>query len=441
MNTVSSKRARVYRFLRRNLSKRGWDFSEIPDKRQQKKVKHSLNSIVWAILWGLIGNRRTLRDVEEMTQSLGPWASQHVPEPISDTTLDTEARRLDQDALHNQLIQQIRDWHRAKMLKPCQLPTGIVTIDGKNLATVSHDAQGSAHQRSSETAKWAKAGSTDASYYLMPALRATLTSAEAKPAIFQLPLPPGTGESTSLRPFVQQLDDAYGQSHLFDILDMDAGLTSLENANAIHSYGYQYIFGLKENQPLLLQQAQSVLLPRTYQTAPNAQTDWECRNGKKIRRQLWRTSHVNGFETSAGRWTHLTQIWLVVQETQHPNGTIDIEDRYFLTSIPWHRFTPSQILLAVRNHWAVENDTFNSLDLQWREDHGPWCTRGKAVWSLGVLRLMAYNVVQFLRKRHLKQRNAKGQWLKHLRWRSMFEILRDVIKGFTCIDEAIAPNV
>jgi hypothetical protein len=91
--------------------------------------------------------------------------------------------------------------------------------------------------------------------------------------------------------------------------------------------------------------------------------------------------------------------------------------------------TPEEILLLVRRHWGVENDSFNSLDVQWREDHGPWCTQGQAVWALGLLRLMAYNMVQYLRKRRLRRRDADGQWRTPPRWRSVFEAVKDALKG------------
>ena len=90
--------------------------------------------------------------------------------------------------------------------------------------------------------------------------------------------------------------------------------------------------------------------------------------------------------------------------------------------------TPEQILLAVRNHWGVENDTYNSLDLQWREDSGRWCTHGSAVWSLGLLRIMAYNTAQMLRRRRLREKNPDGTWKAPDRWRSVFDTIRDAFK-------------
>ena len=60
------------------------------------------------------------------------------------------------------------------------------------------------------------------------------------------------------------------------------------------------------------------------------------------------------------------------------------------------------ILRNVRNHWRIENNVFNSLDVIWREDDMPWSTKGFALFTLGMLRCLAYNLIQYLRVRHLR---------------------------------------
>ncbi len=300
------------------------------------------------------------------------------------------------------------------------------TVDGKNLATLDHDADGTGHKRSKKNEKWHLSKDEETkrgkSYFLMPALRATLTSAEAKPCIYQLPLPPGVGESTKFQEIFSGLKRAYGHGDMFRIVDSDAGLTSLANANLIVQEGYDYVSGLKGNQPELFTEAKALLLPLTETRKPEVTTPWECRNGKRIRRLLWRTDEMAGMENSVGKWTHLRQTWLVRQETRGPGGKIEVEDRYFLTSVAWDFLTPVQILLLVRNHWAVEV-TFNSLDLQWNEDAGPWCTRGTAIWALGVLRLLAYNTAQILRRRRLRKKRPNATLAEPMSWRSLFKTI------------------
>jgi len=211
-----------------------------------------------------------------------------------------------------------------------------------------------------------------------------LTSAEAKPCIYQHSLPAGTGEATGFPEIADGLHEAYGRSGMIGIIDGDAGLTSLRNASYVNQLGYGYILGLKGNQAELYAEARALLIPKSESEEPESETPWELRNGKSIRRRLWRTDEMQGFENSVGTWDHLRQTWLVRQESVDTNGTMEVEDRYFLSSLLWNFLTPGRILLAVRNHWGVENNAFNSLDLQWHEDKGPWCTMGTSVAALGV---------------------------------------------------------
>jgi len=429
MASVLNDWQRAQRFLRRQAKKQGLNFSDAPDKRQQGKVRIPMPAVYWALLFGLFGGRKSGRRVETLLTRLEGWARSVVPQAVSDTTLHTEAAKLDDEYINGKLVQLVRHMKRDSMLKPSEGLLGTATCDGKNLATVDHDAGGRAHERSNENEKWHdESRPADSTYFLAPVLRATLTSAVSKPCIYQMAIPPGTGESTTFPAFVAALDAAYGRSGLIELIDADAGLCSLGNADLVDTLGYYYLMGLKGNQPDLFQAAQVVLYARAKTYAPDAVTDWECRDGKKLRRMLWRSAELKGFENSVGRWEHLEQVWLVRQETKERDGTTSVEDRFFVTSIPWKRLNPHKILQTVRNHWGVENDTFNSLDVQWQEDSGAWCTKGNAIWGLGALRIIALNVVQYLRKRHLCRKRSDGSRRAPVPWADVFEIICDALK-------------
>jgi hypothetical protein len=429
--------ARIEAAIKRRSKKPGWDFSDAPDHRQERKVTHAQKHIVNGLLLGLTANKPTLRDVEEMTQDLRLSFRALVPAPLSDTTLDTESRRLDVEYLTGKLVQQVREDFRAKTLAPVGLPCGVVTVDGKNLATLDHDAGGAGHARSQENEKWHRPGSARSEeYFLVPVLRAALTSAEARPIVYQQTLPPGSGEATAFCELVDNLHRAYGRSGMLEVIEGDAGLVSLSNADHVNELGYTYIFGLKGNQPELYEEARRLLEPQADGEAPEAETRWERREGKRIRRLLWRTAEMAGIENSVGQWTHLRQTWLVRQETEHPDGAVKVEDRYFVTSALWNYFKPAQILGLVRNHWRVENDCFNSLDVQWREDFGIWCTKGDAVLGLSLLRVMAYNLAQQLRRRRLRRKAEDGSFQEPLSWRSLFKAIMLTLETALASDEA-----
>lgn len=412
---------RIERFLKKKSRKPGWRFTDAPDEREPGKVTHKVWSLHNALILGLVANKPTLRDVETMTECLRLGFRGLVPHEISDTTLDEAARQLDVEYLTGKLVQQVREDFRAKALGPVLLPCGVVTVDGKNLATLDHDADGIGHARSKENEKWQS--EKDSKYFLYPALRASLTSAEARPIILQRMLPAGTGESSLFIDFVDELLAAYGRGGMFDVFDVDAGLTSLANADHVNARGYAYIMGLKGNQPELLEEAQRLLQPKARHEAPEVETPWERRGSSHMRRLLWRTDEMVGIENSVGKWSHLRQTWLVRQETRGADGNVAIEDRHFISSALWNYFTPPQILALVRGHWRVENDCFNSLDLQWREDSAPWCTRESAIPGLSLLRVMAYNLAQQLRRRRLCRKDENGQREAPMSWRELFKLI------------------
>ncbi len=401
-----------------------------PETRGAGRAQDAVSDLDTYVL-ALISNQPTLRDVEVMTQALSPAGRALVEEPKSDTTLYEVVKRLQAEYYLAKLVQQIRQWHRSKMLSPVLLPCGVVTVDGKNLATLDHDADGTGQKRTSDNSKWdqrtAEQKASGKPYYLLPALRASLVSAAAKPCIYQMAIPPQTGEAGVCREFIERLIESYGRSEMFEIFDFDAGLCNLACADAVDRHGYGYVFGLKGNQPELYQEAQRLMVQLTSEQAPEAQTDWERRNGTRMRRSLWRTDQMRGWINSAGCWSHLRQTWLVRQEKVYPGGRTEIEDRYFLTSLPWHRLKPAQILVLVRNHWGIENDVFNSLDLQWKEDSAPWCTQGQAIWVLGLLRLMAYNVAQMLRHKCLCPKDETGQRGEPMSWR-LFALIQRALE-------------
>lgn len=422
--------ARVQKFLLRRLMKGRGLFSALRDQRQAGKVKHSLTAVASALLLGLLSNRRCLRDVEELTKNLrGPWRKL-VPDAISDTTLDTVLRGLSHEQLQEGLVALNRDLNRSKLLKQRPgFPIKLVVVDGKNLGTLNHSAAGTAQSRSGDNEKWHTVGKKDVAYWLTPALRACLASTEARPCLLQMPLGTRTNETASFKEFLALLCTHYGRSGLLDVLSMDAGLTSLSNASAVADKNLRYVFGLKENQPELFSEAELVLEAMALSRPAENTSQWERHGSVMIRRQLWRTSELCGFENSAGKWSHLQQVWLVRQTTKDKRGNTSVEDRYFLSSIPWDKLNGWQILESVRRHWAIENDVFNSLDVQWREDSGTWCTQGTAVWALGVLRLMAYTIVQCLRRRHCREKRGRHTWKEPSPWRTLFESIYDVLRG------------
>lgn len=114
-------------------------------------------------------------------------------------------------------------------------------------------------------------------------------------------------------------------------------------------------------------------------------------------------------------WSHLKQVWRVAKEIRKgKTGQIEWENHDYLTNRHRGRLKSDQILAVVRAHWAVENRCHWTMDVIWDEDSKVWCGQGVGIQVLGLLRLMAYNVVSLLRCRYWRTqehtRTEKRRW-------------------------------
>ena len=409
---VQTKDRRVQKFLDRHLQSPAFCWDDVTDPRARRGRRWSLGELLNASMAGMLAGCETLRDVEALTEEMGAMGRKYVSRRLPDTTAWDLLPRLVAAEFRTQLRKQVRMFWRSKMLEPQDLPCGVVSFDGKGLGALEHDAEGDAQ----------KGHRQDGSpYWLARVLRAALTSAQAKVLLDQVAIGARTNEMGSFATFFDEVVDAYDA--LFEIVTTDAGMTSKANADRVCAKQKSYVMACKGTQPELLAEAHRLLLPRVGQT-PDAQSDWEVYQGKRVQRRLFRTSDIAGYHG----WDHLRQAWLVEQHTQHPSGVIVVEQRFFLSSVRPGRLSAKQILAVVRGHWGIENDCFWSLDMQWNEDALPWCTTGKAVEVISLIRVMAYNLLQLARKRNLRRRLPNGEHTEPPPWRRLFEWVKQALR-------------
>jgi len=301
--------------------------------------------------------------------------------------------------LRRQLHAQVRtDW-RSKSLEPVGLPCGVVGVDNKTLWTgpVAH-----AHDSHAQVVH----PPHQPAYAQVRAVRTVLLSAASKPAIDQVAIRADTNEGGMFPEVFRELEAAYAA--LIEIYSLDAGFCSQANARLIAEAQKGYILGLKGNQPELFREAQRVL---GSQRQPEQSSAWELYQGDQLRYHLYRTTEMEAYLD----WSHLKQVWRVEKEIcKGKTGHIERENRYYLTNLHVGRLKPEQILYIVRAHWAIENHCNWTMDVIWDEDSKVWCGQGVGIQMLGLLRLMAYNLVSLLRCRYLRTREQaraeKRRW-------------------------------
>lgn len=399
---------RSSRFLQRTLRKPSWDFSRyVADPRSRRGRRWELNPLMTALLFGLLTNRRSLRGVEELSEWEGLWVRARIGRRVPDTTLYDLTGGLGPEGLRTQLHAQIHSQWRAKALAPVGLPCTVASVDGKTLLSGRGEAG-----PDPEVCQVARPDGRPPSWQLR-AVRSCLISAGSCPVIDQLAIPAHTNEMGIFPDVLAALEAAYGV--LIEVYSMDSGYCSLANARLVADAGKGYIFALKDNQPEVLSEAERLLGRRR---AAEVSTEWEPSQGSRVRYHLYRSSEIAGYL----RWTHLEQVWRVDRERIDGSGASACETRYFLTNCHRGRFSARQTLEVVRRHWMIENGANWTADVIWDEDTKAWCTRGHAIEVLGLLRVMAINLVSHLRSRYLRVRDEKRPW----RWwceQLLFQVL------------------
>jgi predicted transposase YbfD/YdcC len=408
---IQSKNRRVEKYLARHFKKAAFRWGLVTDPRKKRGQRWKFTELMSAVFMGLLSGCPTLRATEGVTEDLGPWGRKQVSRRTPDTTMWDLIQELSSEDLRHQHIAQVKTAWRSKELTPVGLPCGVVSIDGKGLGKLEHDANGTAQKTHN---------GEQSDYWLARSLRAVLVSAEGRPCLDQMAIGAKTNEMGDFSSFVDRMLDSYGDNNdLFEIISTDAGMTSKENAGHVHSKNKAYLMALKSPQQELFREAERLLSTRR---KASAETPWERYRGKWVQRRLFRTNEMAGYHD----WTHLRQVWRVEQTTRDDSGEIEKENRYFLTSLPWGRLNNEQCLLVVRSHWRIENDCFGTLDLQWDEDSVPWCSRGQAIEVLSWLRLMAYNLLQQARRKHLRRKLHDGSYESPPAWQRLFEWVRQV---------------
>jgi predicted transposase YbfD/YdcC len=395
MKTVMVKR--IARFL--DKRENALDFARVRDPRKLQGRRWSLRSLLTATFVSMVAMERSFRGVERLTDDLSGCRKRFgIPRRVPDSTLANLYARLDDETgLRKLLVEDINRARRRKALEPTELPISAAAIDGKTIWCGRHEVDDPACQAMPNEQR---------TYFRLHALHAVLISVATQPCIDQLLVPKETNEMGALPQLIGNLVDAYGKSFV-EVVTVDAGMTSAENARVLTTAEMRYVMAVKGTQPTLLAEIQRLCGWGSHKQVGfvcDAATPWERYRGNRVRRELYRSKGITGWPG----WESARQVWRVKQTTRKANGETEVENRTFVTSLPWDRLSGQEILRLVRLHWAVENGCHWTVDVVLGEDARPWCTKGRALRMLSWLRLLAYNALRFLRDRYLRGEKSRS---------------------------------
>lgn len=200
------------------------------------------------------------------------------------------------------------------------------------------------------------------------------------------------------------------------IITGDAMLAQRELSIQIVAAGGDYVWTVKDNQPQLLHDIQTLFAPEpvvkgfspaSHDDFRTAQT-MEKAHGRLEQRILTTSSALRGYVD----WPHAEQVFRLERRFQRmADGTTTVDVAYGVTSLPATQASPARLLALVRNHWQIENGLHYRRDETLRED---WCHLrvGEAPRAMAILNNLVVGLVLRQGKRNLPE--ARRHYDAHL---------------------------
>jgi len=428
MKQVFVKRIARYLGKRENAL----SFGRVRDPRARRGRRWPKRTLLTVTFVAMVAMERSFRGAERLSRDMSGCRKRlGIPRRVPDSTLcDFWSRFTNEAGLRQVLIDDVKRARRRKALEPTTLPIHVASLDGKTIWCGKRKVKDPACQKMSQE------GHT---FYRLHTLHAVLISAVTQPCIDQYLVPKKTNEMGALPTFIDRIQSAYGKSFI-EVVAMDAGMTSAENARHITGAKMRYAMVVNDAQPNLLEEAERLCGWGAHKQVNHVRecaTPWERYRGYWVRRELFRSAEIKGWP----RWGSARQVWRVKQTAKKSDGTICVSNRYFVTSLPWDRLTGRQILTLVRLRWGVENGCHWTLDVALGEDRHCWCKTGKALRMLSWIRLLAYNALRFLRDRYLRSGSNRALPWDELRRRLTAALLLPQVWSDHCSESFVAQDV
>lgn len=406
-----NRQAATNKGLERRLRDAGLD--RVTDPRRQKEGMVKLFSILNAVVIGLVTGVRSLRATERRTEQVARkkegWHG--LTGRIADNTIGTLLRRLCWSEIRDGLHRMVKSEHRRGNLKPTRLPMAAVAIDGKATATLRwHDLCGAVDlDQDDASVEEVKKGLAErypnaqlcvppegAPYALIRLHTVTLVSSDAAVPVHVQPIAASTNEIGAMPSLIEQLQETYKRTRLFELITTDAGNTAEGVMSRIDEIGWWYFAQIKSNHGEIHKEAFAVLSRRAEDEAEASYTDTE--NGEVLEYRVWTydlTAH--GWLD----WTHARQLVRVQRVATSPKtGKQSVGNRYYVTNCSVRRMGPKTALSTSRAHWRCENETHWTLDAELRDDRGrlAWSRHPAGILTMAVLRMIALAILAVVRR-------------------------------------------
>lgn len=382
-------------------------FRGVDDGRKARGTRHAHEGLLRLAVAALAAGARTLRAVEAFGEDIGSRGRRFLSlkKAPSDTCQYDLLSKQTTKGFAEELVGQVKTALEQKVIGNDLFPVGVIAIDGKECFSGDHEAIPEARRTDSGGAPV---------WYVM-AQRACLVSSSARPVVHQRLIAADAGEADTFPATYAFLCEQFGRS--FEFVSYDAGGTSRSNAKLVNDSQRGYWFAVKGNQPTVHRAARSRLgchaEPGDAERAAQGRTSDRAKGAHVVREAFGGFIDKDDPEID---FAGARQIWRIRQTSRWTDdaGSVKkcvVEDRYFLTN---RVVSAENALRLARLHWGIENGANWTMDVVLGEDDGTVCTRGVAVEVWSWLRLLAYNLVSFWRRKLPRVHGETPSWERAL---------------------------
>lgn len=357
-------------------------FSTLRDPRVNRRKRHSLESILFIALCGVLCGVESWVEMEEFGRARKEWFEKFIDLKHGIPSHDTFGRvfaQLDPKEFGRVFLEWIQSVYR-------KTKGEVIAIDGKTVCGTQDKARG-----------W-------------EALHVVNAWASANRLILAQEKSTGGSNEIETIPRLLEILDVKGC-----IVTLDAMGCQKDIAERIQDKKGDYVLALKGNQGLLHEDVRQYWsdpqLPRKeydeYETADKGHGRHEVRRYRISSQLEWLTVRED--------WKGLQSIGMV-ESTRTIRGETTVQRRYYLSSL---KANARELAKAVRTHWEVENKAHWCLDVLFHEDRSR--SRLKfAAENLALLRRLSLNILRrdVGAKQSLRIRRQMASWkteyLEHL---------------------------
>lgn len=329
----------------------------IPDPRIDRCKKHSLESILFISLVGMLCGADSFSEIEELAQVNQEWIEGYIDLPNGIPSHDTLCRvfsLIDKDRFCKFFVDWTQALTKGKIEK-------VIAIDGKSLCgSIGDGLKGMAHILHA----W---------------------SVENGLCIGQQPVRDKSNEITAMRPLLELLD-LKGCT-----VTADAIHSHKETATLIVEKGGDYVLPIKDNQKDLKEEIECIFMYAFKKDFKGIDSDeyetLEKEHGRIEQRRYWLIAADE--LPSAKEWSGIKTVGLCERE-RTLKGKTSTERVFFISSLG---IDAQGFAKVARSHWLVENGLHWVLDVSFREDHMRYRNKVMAQ-NMSCLRKMVLNILK-----------------------------------------------